>query len=66
MASARANWFVGTPDAVAAGLRDFAATHGVDEIMISPIAGSYDAEPMDASPGRVQTLDLLAAELGLA
>ncbi len=66
MASARANWFVGTPDAVAAGLRDFAATHGVDEVMISPIAGSYEAEPMDAAPGRVQTLELLAAELGTA
>lgn len=65
MASARANWFVGTPTAVAAELRAFAATHGVDEIMVSPIAGSYEAEPMDASPGRLQTLELLAAELGL-
>lgn len=63
MASARANWFVGTPDAVASGLREFAARHGVDEVMISPIAGSYEAEPMDASPGRMQTLDLLASEL---
>ncbi|MCW3493291.1 LLM class flavin-dependent oxidoreductase [Microbacterium sp. SSM24] len=66
MDSARANWFVGTPDAVATRLREFASTHGVDEIMVSPIAGSYDGEPMDASPGRLQTLDLLAAELGLA
>lgn len=66
MASARANWFVGTPEAVAGELRAFAAQHGVDEVMISPIAGSYDEEPMDASPGRAQTLELLAAELGLA
>jgi alkanesulfonate monooxygenase SsuD/methylene tetrahydromethanopterin reductase-like flavin-dependent oxidoreductase (luciferase family) len=65
MASARANWFVGEPGAVASQLRDFATTHGVDEVMISPIAGAYEAEPMDASPGRVQTLELLAAELGL-
>ncbi|MFD4960381.1 LLM class flavin-dependent oxidoreductase [Microbacterium sp. NPDC058389] len=64
MTSARANWFVGTPEAVASELRAFAGTHGVDEIMISPIAGSYENEPMDAAPGRVQTLELLAAELG--
>lgn len=63
MASARATWFVGTADAVASELRAFAARHGVDEVMISPIAGSYDSEPMDASPGRVRTLELLAAEL---
>jgi len=36
----------------------------VDEIMISPVAGSYDAEPMDASPGRAQTLELVASALG--
>ncbi|MBD8022669.1 LLM class flavin-dependent oxidoreductase [Microbacterium gallinarum] len=66
MASARANWFVGTPAAVAGELTAFATAHGVDEIMISPIAGSYDSEPMDASPGRAQTLELLAAELPLA
>jgi len=65
MASARANWFVGEPGAVASDLRAFAAKHGVDEIMISPIAGSYDGEPMDASPGRDQTLELHAAELAL-
>jgi len=65
MASARANWFVGEPTAVASELRAFAATHGVDEVMISPIAGAYEDEPMDASPGRVQTLELLGAELAL-
>jgi len=65
MTSARANWFVGEPGSVASELRAFASTHGVDEVMISPIAGAYDGEPMDAAPGRVQTLELLAAELGL-
>jgi len=63
MASARADWFVGTPDAVAADLTSFAARHGVDEVMISPIAGAYESEPMDAAPGRAQTLELLAAAL---
>jgi len=65
MASARANWFVGEPGAVASDLRSFAATHGVDEIMISPIAGAHEGESPDAAPGRVQTLELLAHELGL-
>lgn len=66
MASARQGWFVGTGATVASELRAFAAKHGVDEVMISPIAGSYDEEPMDAAPGRVQTLELLAAELHLS
>jgi hypothetical protein len=65
MASARAKWFVGTAAAVASDLRSFATKHGVDEVMISPIAGSYEAEPMDAAPGRLQTLELLADELAL-
>ncbi len=59
----RQKWFVGTGDEVGAALREFAATWGVDEVMISPIAGSYDGEPMDAAPGRTQTLELLAAAL---
>jgi alkanesulfonate monooxygenase SsuD/methylene tetrahydromethanopterin reductase-like flavin-dependent oxidoreductase (luciferase family) len=61
MTAARAKWFVGTAEAVASDLRDFATQHGVDEVMISPIAGSYENEPMDSSPGRLQTLELLAA-----
>ena len=65
MASARAKWFVGTAEAVASDLRTFTDRHGVDEVMISPIAGSYNNEPMDAAPGRLQTLELLAGELGL-
>ncbi|MFT4221221.1 MAG: MsnO8 family LLM class oxidoreductase [Microbacterium sp.] len=61
MASARAKWFVGTGDSVATELSAFAARWGVDEVMLSPIAGAYDGEPMDAAPGRVQTLELVAA-----
>jgi luciferase family oxidoreductase group 1 len=65
MTSARAKWFVGTPEGVASDLRSFAAQHSVDEVMISPIAGSYENEPMDVSPGRTQTLELLASALDL-
>lgn len=60
---ARERWFVGAPAETARALRDFATTHGVDEIMVAPVAGAYGSEPMDASPGRAQTLELLAAAL---
>lgn len=60
MAGARAKWFVGAAETVTAELAAFAAKWDVDEVMISPIAGAYDGEPMDAAAGREQTLDLLA------
>ncbi len=64
MAGARAKWFVGTGEDVASELRVFADRWGVDEIMISPIAGAYADEPMDAAAGRLQTLELVTAALG--
>lgn len=57
----RQRWFVGEPAATRERLAAFAETHGVDEIMISPVAGAYDDEPMDAATGRTQTLELLAS-----
>lgn len=56
-------WFVGTPDAVVERLRAFAARWGVDEIMIAPVTAARDDEPMDAAPGRLATLELLAAAI---
>lgn len=61
MASTRAKWFVGTGPDVQGQLAEFAERHGVDEVMISPIAGAYDGESMDAAAGRIRTLELLAA-----
>lgn len=61
--NARRTWFIGAPERVAGELTAFAERHGVDEIMISPVAGAYDAEPMDTAGGRAQTLDLLTAAL---
>ena len=57
----RRRWFVGTGAAVRERLAAFAAQHGVDEVMVSPVAGSYQAEPQETAPARVQTLTLLAA-----
>jgi luciferase family oxidoreductase group 1 len=53
-------WFIGAGTEVRAKLEAFAERWGVDEIMISPVAGSYDAEALDATPGRTQTVELLA------
>ncbi|MDE0547590.1 LLM class flavin-dependent oxidoreductase [Microbacterium sp. C7(2022)] len=58
--AARAGWFIGTGASVAASIIEFAARYGVDEVMISPIAGAYESEPMDAAPGRTRTLELIA------
>jgi len=63
VAAARERWFIGTPDEAASAVRAFAERHGVDEVMVSPVAGSFDAEPADAATGRIQTLELLAGAL---
>lgn len=61
--AARSRWFVGTGETVAAELRAFAETYSVDEVMLSPVAGAYEAEQKDAPAGRAQTLELIAAAL---
>jgi luciferase family oxidoreductase group 1 len=59
--SLRERWFVGTGPEVRARLTAFATTHGVDEVMISPVAGATADEPMAAGTSRIRTLELLAA-----
>jgi len=59
----RSRWLIGEPDAAAAELRSLADRQGVEEVMVVPVAGTYADEPLDATPGRVQTLELLAAAL---
>ena len=60
MASAESRWLIGTPETARASLAEFAAKHGVDEVMVSAIGGSYASEPLTSTPGREQTLRLLA------
>jgi luciferase family oxidoreductase group 1 len=57
----RARWLVGEPETARAEIASLAARHGVDEVMVVPVAGTYAGEPLDATPGRVQTLELLAS-----
>lgn len=57
-------WLVGTPEAVAEQVRGLAAHYEVDEVMVQPISAARDADPLDRSPGREDTLRLLAEALG--
>ena len=65
-AAVAAQWIVDAPAAAAARIRTLATTHGVDEVMLSPSAGSYADEPLDASTGREATLRLLVEALSAA
>ena len=56
-------WIVDAPAAAARRLEALAATFGVDEVMVSPGAGSREDEPADRAPGRERTLELLAGAL---
>ncbi|AYF98859.1 LLM class flavin-dependent oxidoreductase [Protaetiibacter intestinalis] len=59
----RERWVVGAPDAAAARIRELAERFGVDEVMVSPGAGSREDEPVDRAVGRERTLELLAERL---
>lgn len=56
-------WFVGAAADVADRLSAFAARFEVDEVMVSVGAGAHDGEPIDRTPARERTLQLLAAHL---
>ncbi|OLT50939.1 LLM class flavin-dependent oxidoreductase [Cellulosimicrobium sp. CUA-896] len=61
--SMRSRWVIGAPDDAAAELRRLAGRHGVEEVMVVPVAASRADEPLDATPGRERTLELLAGAL---
>jgi luciferase family oxidoreductase group 1 len=56
-------WIVGSPDDAAAAVRELAATYGVDEVMLHPVAGAHDGTSSKHSPAREATLRLLAEAL---
>jgi luciferase family oxidoreductase group 1 len=59
-----AGFVIGDPGQAAAHLRELAAVHDVDEIMIHPVAGAHEGEEPRSSPGQAATLQLLAEEVG--
>lgn len=56
----RSRLVIGTPAQAAAQVEQLAATYGVDEVMIHPVAGSHDGTDPATSPTREETLRLLA------
>ncbi len=56
-------WVVGSPASAATQLARLAATFGVDEVMVHPVAGALRGTPADRAPAREETLRLLAAAL---
>ncbi|RLV50653.1 LLM class flavin-dependent oxidoreductase [Nocardioides mangrovicus] len=56
----RSRWYIGSPDTVAQGLGRLAAEHGVEELMVHPVAGAGLDTPTDSSPAREESLRLLA------
>ncbi|MDO9456168.1 LLM class flavin-dependent oxidoreductase [Nocardioides sp.] len=55
-----ARWVVGSPDSAREQLLALAAAHGVDEVMVNPVAGAHVGTEPDAAPAREETLRLLA------
>lgn len=56
-------WIIDTPEPAAARIRALATQFGVDEVMVSPGASARSADDPRTAPGRLRTLELLAAVL---
>ncbi|MET0715741.1 MAG: LLM class flavin-dependent oxidoreductase [Mycetocola sp.] len=56
------SWIIDEPVAAARRVRELARRFDVDEVMVSPAASAFDAEPADRTPGRTTTLRLLAEQ----
>ena len=56
----RSRWVIGSAEEARGLIDDLAATYGVDEVMVHPVAGAHVGTEPDRSPEREQTLRLLA------
>jgi len=56
-------WVIGDDAAAAAKVRELLARYEVDEVMVNPVAAASDADPIDRSPGREETVTRLVAAL---
>ncbi len=59
----QAPWLLGTAAEVAGQIRELAAEFDVDEVMVHPIGGAHDSDPLDRVPSRERTIAELAEEL---
>ena len=62
-AEMRSRWVVGAPDQAAGQVRELAASHGVDEVMVHPVAGAPTGDDPRRGETRERTLELLAGAL---
>ena len=62
-AEMRSRWVVGTPEQAAAQVQELAATYGVDEVMVHPVAGARTGEDPRRGESRERTLELLTRGL---
>jgi alkanesulfonate monooxygenase SsuD/methylene tetrahydromethanopterin reductase-like flavin-dependent oxidoreductase (luciferase family) len=58
--SMRSRWVIGDADQARARIAELAATYGVDEVMVHPVAAAHVGTEPDRSPAREETLRLLA------
>ena len=58
--SMRRLWVIGDPVTARAQVEELAASYDVDEVMVHPVAGAFTGTEPDRSPGREETLRLLA------
>jgi luciferase family oxidoreductase group 1 len=61
----RARWVVGDPESARSQLETLAATYGVDEVMVHPVAAAHVGTEPGSSPAREETLRLLSG-IGLS
>lgn len=58
-----APWIVGDPFEVAQGIFEMADRFEIDEVMIHPINGAHDGDPIDHNPGRENAIKELTSRL---
>ncbi len=58
----RARWVIDDPASARARIADLAATHGVDEVMVHPVAGARADDSIERAVGRERTLELLVGD----
>jgi len=59
-------WVIGAPARARARIAELAASYGVDEVMVHPVAGAWTGTQPSRSPAREATLRLLARDWSFA
>lgn len=62
----RERWVIGDASGAQAEIERLAASYGVDEVMVNPVAGAVAGTAATASPARERTLELLTVPVGSA